>query len=210
MTLTQISVVEFEANPWSSDLGEPVLAEEYQGLPAEWLAVLDYVLAHPDLTYCWRCDEPVGFVLFEAGMRWVSTTLAQHDGGLVAILCDDCAPYVPEPVLPAVGRFRFPAAETAAMFREAITAQQPGVTGRAWRGEFAQRDVVAANVGTQWRPIHVPGVVVNVENGTVVLSDETAALYEVSVTAVRHARIVSDDMCELYGTTPKPALAVAQ
>lgn len=210
MTLTQISAVLIETNPWTSASGDPVLADEYRGLPAEWLAVLDYMLAHPDLTYCWRCDEPVGFVLFENGIRWVSTGLAREGDGLVAMLCDECTPYVPAPVLAALDSFPFTTPETAAFFRKAEKAQQPGVTDRAWRGEFALGDLVAASAGSPLRSTRVAGVVTHVNGAKVAFQTEADVFYEVFARDARHARVVSDTICQLYGATPKPALELVR
>lgn len=54
-----------------------------------------------DNTRCARCTEAAGFVLTEnhAGFEntyWHPTGVARYPGGSVAVLCEDCTPYLDE------------------------------------------------------------------------------------------------------------------
>jgi hypothetical protein len=96
---TTIECVYFEAAPFHG-LDQDELEPKYGALPAPFLAALGDVLRGTDRTTCWHCDAAVGFVLAEnsAGferLEWASTGLAREGDGPVAVLCENCTPYVP-------------------------------------------------------------------------------------------------------------------
>ncbi|WP_190824719.1 hypothetical protein [Saccharopolyspora pogona] len=96
-TLTQVQYVFIESNPYDSALGDP----EYASLPEQWQATLHELLSQPDSVRCWRCDAPAGYVLREQPsgverIEWVPIGLACEGDGPIAVLCEDCTPYVPE------------------------------------------------------------------------------------------------------------------
>lgn len=100
--LTTIHSVMFEADPYISVLGQPTLNPEYAELPAQWRDALWDLLNRPDSVRCWRCDAPAGYVLREQPdgferIEWTPTGIAAEDDGPVAVLCEGCAPYIPEP-----------------------------------------------------------------------------------------------------------------
>ena len=102
-------------------------------------------------------------------------------------------------------RIGIPAPEMADYLRKAQRAAQPGVEDRARRGEFAVGDVVAADMGAPLRPIWVPAVVTLLEDRKVLIQGDVGDVYDTHRGRLRHARVVSDMVCELYGAKHTPA-----
>ena len=97
----EISTLLVETNPFTTPLndGTPVFARGYAYVDEQWHGALKDLLNRVDAAKCWRCDEPVGFVLYgdsDQFTEWVSTGLAREGDGPVAVLCEECTPYVPE------------------------------------------------------------------------------------------------------------------
>lgn len=91
----------------------------------------------------------------------------------------------------------------AEYLRKAKDAARPGVAERARCGEFLAGDVVVANQGSELRPIHVPGVIVSlVDAEHVLIRGAVGDIYDTQLGKLRHARVVSDTACELYGAAP--------
>lgn len=96
-----ITAMLFESSPFMTPSGyeDPApLAPEYVDLDQCWVDVLKTLLVNVDTARCWRCDEPVGFTLSGDNDRfaeWVSTGFAREGDGPVAVLCEECTPYVP-------------------------------------------------------------------------------------------------------------------
>lgn len=94
-----VEYVYLENAPHTDEYGGPEPVDEYAMLPQPFLDALAHLLAHVDSVSCWRCGEPAGYVLAERGdfevVAWRTSALAREDNGPVAVLCDDCAPYVP-------------------------------------------------------------------------------------------------------------------
>lgn len=83
----------------------PVLNAHLVDLPRDFLSTLDDLHRDIDATRCWRCGDPVGFVLRTetpvGTCDWVPLALARAatltDGATpIAVLCDPCAPFVPQ------------------------------------------------------------------------------------------------------------------
>ena len=103
MTTTTVEYVYLEDVPFMSIGDLDVVTDEYAGLPAPFLDALTGLLKQQDSAQCARCDEPVGFVLREQPsgferLEWTATGLAREtDSPHVAVLCEQCTPYVPTP-----------------------------------------------------------------------------------------------------------------
>lgn len=97
--VSTVTYVMIGTNPYrgGSVDGEPVLRAYYAELPEMWVAALDGLLKHLDGSRCWSCGDAVGFVLHsDDRLYWQITSLAQEGDGPVAVLCEDCAPSVPD------------------------------------------------------------------------------------------------------------------
>jgi hypothetical protein len=98
-------------------------------------------------------------------------------------------------------RIGIPAPGVATFLRKAQLAVRPGVEDRARQGEFEVGDVVAATFGSLLQPIHAPGVVLSVDGVRVSIQGDAGDIYDTRLDRLRHARLVSDTVCELYGAT---------
>jgi hypothetical protein len=98
-----IEAVFIEDNPVQGPGGSD-LRVQYYALPGPVFAALVDLTTNVDNVRCWNCGDPTGFVLTEAwhggdGVTWRPTGLAREGDGPVAVLCEQCAPYVPtEPI----------------------------------------------------------------------------------------------------------------
>ncbi len=97
VALSRIEAVHIESDPFTR-LGD--IDSQYDALPAPFLDALSDLYAHRDDTRCWRCNEMTGYVVAEQpsgfdGLEWRPTGLARADDGPVAVLCEECSPYVP-------------------------------------------------------------------------------------------------------------------
>lgn len=99
--LTRLEFVFIEGNPFSGVI-EPLLDVQYCTLPQPFLDVLFDFPGKADRTWCARCDCLTGFVVaaqrWDGGdqVEWQPTALVREPAGPVAILCADCAPYLPD------------------------------------------------------------------------------------------------------------------
>jgi hypothetical protein len=95
---TTVEFVYLDSNPFTSVNG--VIDNEYAALSQPFLDALSDLGTHLDSAHCWRCGDPVGFVLTvqPVGERlfWTETGLARQGDGAVAVLCGPCSPYVPD------------------------------------------------------------------------------------------------------------------
>jgi hypothetical protein len=117
MALTHIEAVFIEADPYSSRAEPGVVDSPYSDLPEAFLDALAELYVNRDSVTCWRCNEMTGYVLAEQpsgfeGVEWRPTGLAREVDGPVAVLCEECAPYIP-PVGYKTARLEFAASMTA-------------------------------------------------------------------------------------------------
>lgn len=99
--LTTIEYILIQSSPhrdgWDSD---PQLADKYAALPPAFRAALAETLREVDSLRCARCGDGVGYALAENAdgrevATWTATALARERDRPVALMCDECAPYVP-------------------------------------------------------------------------------------------------------------------
>lgn len=104
VALSRIEAVHIESDPFSSRVGVMVntcvLDDLYAALPAPFLDALYDLYEHRDDRTCWRCNAMTGYVVAEQpsgfdGLEWRPTGLAREGDGPVAVLCEECSPYVP-------------------------------------------------------------------------------------------------------------------
>lgn len=102
MITATVEYVFVDANPFISIGALDTMSDEYRELPKPFQAALFDVYEHQDNATCARCDDPVGFVLREQPsgferLEWTPTGLAREGDGPVAVLCEECTPFIPTP-----------------------------------------------------------------------------------------------------------------
>jgi hypothetical protein len=99
-TLLRLESVFIETDPFSSRVEAGVVDDLYATLPRPFLDALYDLYDRRDSATCWRCDDMTGYVLAETPsgferLEWHPTGLAREVDGPVAVLCENCAPYIP-------------------------------------------------------------------------------------------------------------------
>lgn len=99
-TLTRIEAVFIESDPYSSRVEPGVIDSQYATLPDEFQEALADLYCRQDAVTCWRCNEMTGYVIAEQPsgferLEWRPTGLAREVGAPVAVLCEECTPYIP-------------------------------------------------------------------------------------------------------------------
>lgn len=99
MSLTAIEFIYFEEPPFSRT--EPgCIADQYHDLPEPYREALGVIGEQVDSLLCARCGDIVGFVLEgdrDEYTKWECLSLARRGDGPIAMLCEICTPWVPDP-----------------------------------------------------------------------------------------------------------------